>query len=49
MLTEIIEVGQKIKEPMKEPKMKQSKIFRESTVTGKKLGLKSTIWSRRKK
>ena len=29
--------------------MKESKIFREPSVTGRKPGLKSTVWSRRKK
>ena len=29
--------------------MKYSKIFREPTVTGKKPGLKSMIWNKRKK
>ena len=29
--------------------MKKRKMYREPTVTGRKPGLKSTIWSRRKK
>ena len=40
MLTELTDLGQKRKE---------SKIFREPTVTGRKPGLKSMIWNKRKK
>ena len=43
MLTELIELGRKIKEQMKEPKMKLSKIFREPTVTRRKQGFEATI------
>ena len=46
MLTELIDLGQKMKELMK---FTQSKIHQEPTVKGRELGLKSTIWSKRKK
>ena len=48
MLTEMVEYGLKIGE---EVKAMQSEIKknRELTVKGRKPGLKSTIWSRRKK
>ena len=46
MLTELIDLGQKMKEQMK---FTQSKIHQEPTVKGRELGLKSTIWSKRKK
>ena len=48
MLTEMIEYKHKIKE---EVKVTQSeiKIHREQTIKGRKLGLKSTIWKRKKK
>ena len=45
MLIDLIELGRK----MKDTKMKYSKIFREPTVKGRKPGLKSTIWTKRKK
>ena len=45
MLIDLIELGRK----MKDTKMKYSKIFREPTVTGRKPGLKATIWNKRKK
>ena len=46
MFTEITEFGHKVKE---EIKAKQRKIYREPTVTGRKLGLRLTVWIRRKK
>ena len=46
MLTENIEHGRKIEE---EVKAMQRKIYREPTVRGKKLGLRSMIWNRMKK
>ena len=48
MLTEIIEYGHKIKGEVKAIRNK-IKIYREPTVKGRKPGLKSTIWTRRKK
>ena len=49
MLTEMIEYNHKMKEEMKatQSEIKQ-KIYREPTVNGRKLGLKSTIWNRRR-
>ena len=47
MVKEMIEYGHKIKE-MKAIQSK-IKIYREPTVKGRKLGLKSTIWIKRKK
>ena len=49
MLTELIELGQKMKEQMKDTQNEISKIFREPTVTGRKPGFKTTIWNKRKK
>ena len=49
MLTEMIEYGRKIKEDMKAMQSEIKKNIQEPTVKGRKLGLKSTIWSRRKK
>ena len=48
MLTELIELGHKMKEQMKDT---QSEIKQniQPTVTGKKPGLKTTIWNKRKK
>ena len=46
MLTELTEHSLKMKEEMK---FTQSKIYREPTVKGRKLGLKSMIWNERKK
>ena len=48
MLTEITEYEHKIKEELKAIQS-EIKIYREPTVKGRKLGFKSTIWSRRKK
>ena len=49
MLTEMFEYGHKTEEEMNAMKMKYRKMYREPTVKGRKLGLKSTVWSRRKK
>ena len=49
MLTELIELGRKMKEQMKDGQSEISKIFGEPSVTGRKLGLKATIWNKRKK
>ena len=49
MLTEMVEYGRKIEEKVKAMKVKEMKMHREPTVKGRKLGLKSMIFSRRKK
>ena len=49
MLTEMFEYGHKTEEEMNAMKMKYRKMYGEPTVKGRKLGLKSTVWSRRKK
>ena len=41
--------GHKIEEKVKARQSEIKKMYREPTVTGRKLGLKSTVWSRRKK
>ena len=48
MLTELVEYGRKIEEEVK-AMQSQSKKNREPTVKGRKPGLKSTTWNRRKK
>ena len=48
MLTEITEYEHKIKEELKAIQS-EIKIYREPTVKGRKPGLKSMIWTRRKK
>ena len=45
----MVEYGSKIEEKVKARQSEIKKMYREPTVTGRKLGLKSTIWSRRKK
>ena len=45
MLTELIELSQKMKDTQNDI----NKIFREQTVTGRKPGLKSMIWNKKKK
>ena len=49
LLTEMGEYGHKIEEEIKAMKVKQIKLYRDPTVMGRKLGLKPTIWTRRKK
>ena len=49
MLTELVEYGHKTDEKMKAMLSEKRKIYREPTVTGRKLGLKSMVWRRRKK
>ena len=49
MLTELIELGQKMKEQIKDTQSEISNIFSEPTVSGRKPGLKSTIWNKREK
>ena len=48
-LTELVEFGHKLDEKMKAMLEKQRKMYREPIVMGRKLGLKSTVWTRRKK
>ena len=48
MLTEMTEYDHKIEEEVK-AMQSEIKIYREPTVKGRKLGLKSTFWTRRKK
>ena len=49
MLTELIKLRCKMKEEMKATQSEIRKIYREPTVKGRKLGLRSTIWNKRKK
>ena len=49
MLTDLVESVRKTDEKMK-PKLRETKeMYREPIVMGRKLGLKSTVWTRRKK
>ena len=48
MLTKIVKYGHKIDEEVKAMKSER-KMYRKPTVTGRKLGLRSIIWARRKK
>ena len=45
MVTEMVEYGHKIEEKVKAMKSEKRKMYREPTVKGRKLGLKSTVWS----
>ena len=49
MLTELVESVRKTDEKMKPMLEKQRKMYREPIVMRRKLGLKSTVWTRRKK
>ena len=49
MLTELFELGQKMKEQMKDTQNEMKQNIWEPTVTGRKPGLKSMIWNKRKK
>ena len=49
MLTELVECGCEIEEKVKATKSEIKEMHREPTVMGRKPGLKSIIWSRRKK
>ena len=49
MLTELVEYGRKLDEKMKAMLSEIRKIYREPTEMGRKLGLKSMVWTRRKK
>ena len=48
-LTELVEFGHKLDERMKAMLRETRKMYREPIVMGRKLGLKSTLWTRRKK
>ena len=48
MFTEMVECGHKIEEKVKAMKREIKKKHREPTVKGRKPGLKSMIWSRKK-
>ena len=45
----IVEYGCKIEEKVKTIQSEIKKIYREPTVMGMKMGLKSTVWTRRRK
>ena len=49
MLTELVEFVRKLDEKMKPMLKRQRKMYREPIVRRRKLGLKSTVWTRRKK
>ena len=49
MLTELIELSRKMKEQMKVNQSEVKQNIQEPTVKGKKPGLKSMIWNKRKK
>ena len=49
MLTELVEFCRKLDEKMKAMLRETKKMYREPIVMGRKLGLKSTVWTRRKK
>ena len=49
MLTQMIEYRCKIEEEVKAMKSEIKKTYREPTVKERKLGLKSMVWTRRKK
>ena len=49
MLTELVEFGHKLDEKMKATLSEVKDMYKEPTVTGRKPGFKSTMWTRRKK
>ena len=49
MLTELVEFGHKLDEKMKAMLRETKKMYREPTVMGRKLGLKSPAWTRGRK
>ena len=49
MLTELVEFGHKLDEKMKATLSEMKDMYKEPTVTGRKPGFKSTVWTRRKK
>ena len=48
-LTELVEFGLKLDETVKAMLREKRKMYREPIVMGRELGLKSTVWIRRKK
>ena len=48
-LTELVEFGHKLDEKMKAMLRETRKMYREPIAMGRKPGLKSTVWTRRKK
>ena len=48
-LTELVEFGHKLDEKMKAMLRETKEMYREPIVMGRKLGLKSMVWTRRKK
>ena len=48
-LTELVEFGRKLDEKMKAMLRETKEKYREPIVMGRKLGLKSMVWTRRKK
>ena len=48
-LTELVELGHKLDENMKAMLREKRKMYREPIVMGRKIELKSTVWTRRKK
>ena len=49
MLTELIELGQKMKEQMKDTQNEIKQNIQGTNSSGRKPGLKATIWNKRKK
>ena len=49
MITELVEFRCKLDEKMKAMLRETKEMYREPIVMGRKLGLKSTVWTRRKK
>ena len=49
MLTEMVEYGHKMEEKVKAMQSEIKKNIQETNSEGRKLGLKSTVWTRRKK
>ena len=49
MITELIELGRKMKKQMKDTQNEIKQKIREPTVTGRKPGLKAMIWNKREK
>ena len=48
-LTELVELGHKLDENMKAMLREKRKMYREPIVMGRKIELKSTVWTRREK
>ena len=49
MLTDLIDLGQKMEKQMKDTQNEIKQKIREPTVTGRKPGLKAMIWNKREK